>query len=700
MADDTLRMRAQVVDEFSSPLRKLKSELASVKPPADLARIRDGLKGLEQHSLAAGQAIRNGVGAALSGIGISAIGVTAAIGGAAAALKNFATGTAELRHFSVEIGLSVNRLRELQALGQRFGVDENSMLGGLKKFSNELFDIRRRRGAAYEELLKAGPGGAELAERLVGSKSVEEAVGRALGFLERIPNAVQRQRLAETLFGNGMFGRLGEGGPGSIARLMEEIGKAIGKTTGEGVEAARKFEEQFARLRETIQGVGNELGVKLLPVLTDKMRELGASLKDVDWKGFADNAEFALRGTMEIVKAVAEVVKGIGQILRHDFSPIIGEKGYKGALGSPLMVGRPEAGTPGYKARVEYLEEKRAELEKRVETYRQKGDKASEIGAQSKLDQIVEELRKLREGAERGATVQQQSFGGGAGYAGLIHNASLGGGFSGGSFLRGAPMYRPPASMMPERNAPMIGGGAGGAVSPGGGADSPVGKFKGSTFSTKAPGVMRQLMADFGLTREQAAGILGNLGHESAGFRQMQEQRPMIPGSRGGWGWAQWTGPRRRAFEKWVAERGLDPKSDEANYGFLRHELQTSQRGALAAVKRQSSAMGAMQAFELEFERSGVKAWGSRQKWTQRALDAFKADPKAVAGASPASNGGARIGDELMRKNFPAQKVEGSASLRIELDGFPRGTKATPDASGMFKKIELDRGRQMSGIDV
>ncbi len=697
MADDTLRMRAQVVDEFSSPLRKLKSELASVKPPADLARIRDGLKGLEQHSLAAGQAIRNGVGAALSGIGIGAVGVTAAIAGAAAALKNFATGTAELRHFSVEIGLSVNRLRELQALGQRFGVDENSMLGGLKRFSNELFDIRRRRGAAYEELLKAGPGGAELAERLVGSKSVEEAVGRALGFLERIPDAVQRQRLAETLFGNGMFGRLGEGGPGSIGKLLAEIGKTIGQTSAQGVEAAKRFEEQFAKLRETIQGVGNELGVKLLPVLNDKMRELGATLKDVDWKGFADNAEFALRGTMEIVKAVAVVVKGIGQILRHDFSPIIGEKGYKGALGAPLIVGRPQVGTPGYNARVEYLEAKRTELEKRVEAYRQKGDKASEIGAQSKLDQIVDELRKLREGAERGAQVQQQSFGGG-GLAGMIHNASYGGGgLFGGGFSRGAPMYRPPAGVAPGQNSPMVGGGESAGPTGEGG---PVGRFKGSTFASKAPGVMRQLMADFGLTREQAAGILGNLGHESAGFRQMQEQRPMIPGSRGGWGWAQWTGPRRRAFEKWVAERGLDPKSDEANYGFLRHELQTSQRGALAAVKRQSSAMGAMQAFELEFERSGVKAWGSRQKWTQRALDAYKADPSAIAGAAPSANDGGRIGDDLMRRNFPAQKVEGSASLRIELDGFPRGTKATPDATGMFKKIELDRGRQMSGIDV
>jgi tail lysozyme len=68
----------------------------------------------------------------------------------------------------------------------------------------------------------------------------------------------------------------------------------------------------------------------------------------------------------------------------------------------------------------------------------------------------------------------------------------------------------------------------------------------GATFAQKAPGIMSNLTQDFGLTREQAAGLVGNFGAETGGFAKLQEVKPLVPGSRGGWGWAQWTGPRRR----------------------------------------------------------------------------------------------------------------------------------------------------------
>jgi hypothetical protein len=63
-------------------------------------------------------------------------------------------------------------------------------------------------------------------------------------------------------------------------------------------------------------------------------------------------------------------------------------------------------------------------------------------------------------------------------------------------------------------------------------------------FQSKAPRIMHDPVRDLSLTTVQAAGILGNIGHECAGFTLLQEQKP-IRGGRGGWGWCQWTGPRR-----------------------------------------------------------------------------------------------------------------------------------------------------------
>lgn len=87
------------------------------------------------------------------------------------------------------------------------------------------------------------------------------------------------------------------------------------------------------------------------------------------------------------------------------------------------------------------------------------------------------------------------------------------------------------------------------------------------------------LMRDFGLSPAAAAGFVGNLDHESGGFNILQEIDPMIEGSRGGFGYAQWTGPRRKQFEAWAAQNGLDPSSYEANYGFLAYELANTPEG-------------------------------------------------------------------------------------------------------------------------
>lgn len=52
-----------------------------------------------------------------------------------------------------------------------------------------------------------------------------------------------------------------------------------------------------------------------------------------------------------------------------------------------------------------------------------------------------------------------------------------------------------------------------------------------STFRAKAPGIMAQLIPDFPITPDDAAAILGNLGHESAGLTTLQEIKPTVAGN-------------------------------------------------------------------------------------------------------------------------------------------------------------------------
>jgi hypothetical protein len=40
--------------------------------------------------------------------------------------------------------------------------------------------------------------------------------------------------------------------------------------------------------------------------------------------------------------------------------------------------------------------------------------------------------------------------------------------------------------------------------------------------------------------------------------------------------------------------------------------------------------------------------------------------------------------------------LKGSASVKIDLNGFSRGTKATAQADRLFKEVKLNRGRPMA----
>lgn len=150
-------------------------------------------------------------------------------------------------------------------------------------------------------------------------------------------------------------------------------------------------------------------------------------------------------------------------------------------------------------------------------------------------------------------------------------------------------------------------------------------------FAAKAPVVMRNLMADFpGLTLIDAAAILGNLGHECAGFTKLQELHPVVAGSRGGYGWAQWTGSRRRVYEAWCAARQLDPASDAANYGYLVLELRGPEKAAITALREADGLPGKVHAFERGFLRAGTPHYASRNAWAAEALAAAKAVGAAV----------------------------------------------------------------------
>jgi hypothetical protein len=154
---------------------------------------------------------------------------------------------------------------------------------------------------------------------------------------------------------------------------------------------------------------------------------------------------------------------------------------------------------------------------------------------------------------------------------------------------------------------------------------------KTGTWEQRGGWVVRRLMSDCGLTIEQAAGIVGNIGFESGKFQSLHEIGQ--PEGSGGYGWAQWTASRRVSFLDWCKAHNLDWRSDEANYGYLLAELNTTQAKSLAQVKKTSTVEAAVFTFGYWFERprGTTKTYlpgnAERLKYAQRALAGATAPP-------------------------------------------------------------------------
>lgn len=115
-----------------------------------------------------------------------------------------------------------------------------------------------------------------------------------------------------------------------------------------------------------------------------------------------------------------------------------------------------------------------------------------------------------------------------------------------------------------------------------------------------------------GMPPHVAAGFVGNLLAESNLVPHATEARPLVAGSRGGFGIAQWTGPRRRQLEAFADARGRPVEDLDLQIEFLWHELQTSERGAWDRIMQAGDATEAALLVSRHYERPGIPREGHR----------------------------------------------------------------------------------------
>lgn len=105
-----------------------------------------------------------------------------------------------------------------------------------------------------------------------------------------------------------------------------------------------------------------------------------------------------------------------------------------------------------------------------------------------------------------------------------------------------------------------------------------------------------------GLPSHVVEGFLANFQDESAMNPGINEANPIVAGSRGGFGLAQWTGSRRTALENFAAQQGKPVSDPDLQMDFLLHELNGSHAGAFSEIMSTRNASEAAIAVLNRFE--------------------------------------------------------------------------------------------------
>jgi len=118
---------------------------------------------------------------------------------------------------------------------------------------------------------------------------------------------------------------------------------------------------------------------------------------------------------------------------------------------------------------------------------------------------------------------------------------------------------------------------------------------------------LRNGLVQRGLPPHIAEGFVMNFQDESGLNPGINERNPIVPGSRGGFGLYQLTGPRRVAYERYAKERGVPVSDEDAQLDFMMMELQGPEKRAAQAIFNTENAGDAAAAIVTNFLRPAEK---------------------------------------------------------------------------------------------
>lgn len=177
-----------------------------------------------------------------------------------------------------------------------------------------------------------------------------------------------------------------------------------------------------------------------------------------------------------------------------------------------------------------------------------------------------------------------------------------------------------------------------------------------------------------GLPEHIADAFILNFQDESGLNPGINEIEPLVPGSRGGFGLYQLTGPRRVAYERFAQERGVDPADVDAQLDFMMMELEGPESRAAKSIFSAPDTGTAAAAIVTDFLRPAEEHRNRRvAKYTGGGAQTMSTNsPQGVPFSTPqeaAPMQQEKVGG-LLGALFPEMAPDRADSIRLGINGM------------------------------
>ena len=209
---------------------------------------------------------------------------------------------------SRKLGMTTEALNGLRFAGEQTGVASNTMDMALQRLGRRLAQAAHGAGEAAPAIAQLGLDAKELAQM-----SPDQAFLKITDAMKKVTNQNEKLRLSQKLFDSEGVALVNTMAAGSAAiQNMMDKGNSLNGITSENAAKFEAFNDATKELKLAIEGLWQEVGLMLLPLLVDFVETLkGATMAAKRFFEFLNKPMFGGAGK-------SKAAQGIGKLLDFD----------------------------------------------------------------------------------------------------------------------------------------------------------------------------------------------------------------------------------------------------------------------------------------------------------------------------------------------------------------------------------------------